>query len=463
MRDKNKPFLPRVEETIRREHILPDASLTEEKILVALSGGADSVALLRALLTFGYKVGAAHCNFTLRSEESERDERFCRDLCQELGVPLFVTRFQTRQYASEHGISIEMAARKLRYAYFPQVMKDEGYAYIAVAHHRDDNAETILLNLVRGTGLQGITGMAYRNEAIIRPLLDVSKQDILGYLQSLRQDYVTDSTNMVADARRNVIRLRVMPVLKELNPSITETLVRDAANFREVSQFVDAQTSKIEWQELPDGTRVIDKQRIGSHLILFSLIKHFGFTPSQTFDIWNHLHSTTPAVYLSDRYELHRDRDTLILRPLQAHAKAQEVRFSAGQTATMPDLAIETTILDARNFQKPDPNPLVAYIDADLAGEELILRPTRKGDRFIPFGMKGSKSVSRYMTDHKFDLIQRQRQLVLTKAPAPLSAPAQGDAPAPDILWLVGERPDNRYRIIPGKTRRVLTLRVVFM
>lgn len=449
MHNKNKPFLQRVEETIRREQILPAPSETKDKVLVGLSGGADSVALLCALQSLGYEVGAAHCNFSLRGDESERDERFCRELCEQLGVPLFATRFSTQEYAAQHQISIEMAARKLRYAYFPKVMKDEGYTYVAVAHHRDDNAETILLNLVRGTGLQGIAGMAYRNEAIIRPLLDVSKQDILDYLESLGQGYVTDSTNMVADVRRNIIRLRVMPILKELNPSITETLVRDAANFREVNDFVDAETAKLEWQELKDGTLVMEKDRIGSHLILFGLIKHYGFTPSQTFDIWAHLHSTTPAVYRSHDYELLRDRDTLLLRPLKAEDPQPEIHFAAGTTATLSDMALETTLYAASDFKHPEPSPLTAWVDADKAGESLVLRRAAKGDRFVPFGMKGSKLVSRYMTDHKFDLLQRQRQMVLTNGT--------------DILWLVGERPDDRYRVIPGQTRRILLLRVVFM
>lgn len=449
MHNKNIPFLQRVEETIRREHILPAAAETKDKVLVGLSGGADSVALMRALLDLGYQVGAAHCNFSLRGEESERDERFCRNLCAQLSVPLFATRFSTQSYAQQNNVSIEMAARKLRYAYFPRVMKDEGYTYVAVAHHRDDNAETILLNLVRGTGLQGIVGMAYRNEAIIRPLLDVSKQDILDYLDQLGQSYVTDSTNMVADVRRNIIRLRVMPILKELNPSITETLVRDAANFREVSQFVDAETAKLEWQELKDGTLVMEKTRISSHLILFGLIKHYGFTPSQTFDIWDHLHSTTPAVYQSRDYEILRDRDTLLLRPNHLSDTKPDIHFAAGTTATLSDMALETTLYEANQFKRPEPSPLTAWIDADKAGDTLVLRQATKGDRFIPFGMKGSKLVSRYMTDHKFDILQRRRQMVLTNGR--------------DILWLVGERPDDRYRVIPGQTRRILLLRVVFM
>lgn len=449
MQYKNKSFLHRVEDTIIRENILPSAGEASDKILVGLSGGADSVALLRALQALGYSVGAAHCNFHLRGEESDRDEQFCRTLCAELGIPLFSTHFSTREYATKNGVSIEMAARKLRYAYFRSTMEEEGYTYVAVAHHRDDNAETILLNLVRGTGLQGITGMAYRNNAIIRPLLDVSKQDILAYLGSIEQPYVTDSTNMVADVRRNIIRLRVMPILKELNPSIVETLVRDASNFREVNDFLEAETAKLEWQELKDGTRVIEKTHIKSHLILFGLLKPYGFTPSQTFDIWNHLHSTMSAVYRSRDYELLRDRDAIILQSLHIATPAPDLHFRAGDTAALTDVAIETTLCSAHDFRQPDPSPLVAWIDADKAGESLTLRRTAKGDRFVPFGMKGSKLVSRYMIDRKFDALQRHRQMVITNNT--------------DILWLVGERTDDRYRVIPGETRRILVLKVVFM
>ena len=185
-----------------------------DKVLVALSGGADSVALLRVLLVLGYHCEAAHCNFHLRGEESDRDERFVNELCKGLGVTLHVTHFDTVAYASRHHVSIEMAAREMRYDWFEQLRKERGMAVIAVAHHRDDSVETFLLNLVRGTGIQGLKGIAPKNGAIVRPLLDVGRTDILAFLASIGQDYVMDSTNQRDEFTRNKLRLNVLPLLR---------------------------------------------------------------------------------------------------------------------------------------------------------------------------------------------------------------------------------------------------------
>ena len=195
-----------------------------DKVLVALSGGADSVALLRVLLVLGYHCEAAHCNFHLRGEESDRDERFVNELCKGLGVALHVTHFDTVTYASRHHVSIEMAAREMRYDWFEQLRKERGGAVIAVAHHRDDSGETFLLNLIRGAGINGLKGISPHNGCIVRPLLEVSRQDILDYLRCLGHGYATDSTNLQDEYIRNKIRLNILPMLRELNHSVREII-----------------------------------------------------------------------------------------------------------------------------------------------------------------------------------------------------------------------------------------------
>ena len=206
-----------------------------DKVLVALSGGADSVALLRVLLVLGYHCEAAHCNFHLRGEESDRDERFVNELCKGLGVTLHVTHFDTVAYASRHHVSIEMAAREMRYDWFEQLRKERGMAVIAVAHHRDDSVETFLLNLIRGAGINGLKGISPHNGCIVRPLLEVSRQDILDYLRCLRQGYVTDSTNLQDEYMRNKIRLNILPMLRELNPSVSESIAETSRRLTDVS------------------------------------------------------------------------------------------------------------------------------------------------------------------------------------------------------------------------------------
>ena len=206
----------KVEAYINKHKLLETSNL----YLAALSGGADSVALLLLLKEGGFNVHAAHCNFRLRGAESDRDEAFCVELCRQQGVELHRAHFDTREYAAVHKVSIEMAARELRYRWFSQLREDIGASGVCVAHHRDDSVETVLLNLVRGTGLRGLTGIQPRNGDVLRPLLCVSRAEIEQYLTDRGQGYVTDSTNLEADVMRNKIRLQLIPLLKTLNPSV---------------------------------------------------------------------------------------------------------------------------------------------------------------------------------------------------------------------------------------------------
>ena len=207
--------------------------------LVALSGGADSVALLRVLVDLGYKVEACHCNFHFRDEETNRDEEFCVRLCNHLQVPIHRAHFDTRTYAELHKISIEMAARELRYGYFENLRKDLDAQGICVAHHRDDQVETVLINLIRGTGIHGLTGMAPRNGYVLRPLLAVSREEIVKYLDFIGQDYVTDSTNMVADIARNKLRLNIIPLLHDINPSASENIAITASRLSSAEDLLN--------------------------------------------------------------------------------------------------------------------------------------------------------------------------------------------------------------------------------
>ena len=213
-------MIDKVKTYIDREIGLPP----EAFILVALSGGADSTALLLILKELGYKVHALHCNFHLRGEESNRDQVFVEELCKQIDVPLSVRHFQTEEEAKRRGISLEMAARDLRYDWFREDMKNLKASCIAVAHHRDDQAETLLLNLLRGTGLRGLAGMQPKHDGIIRPLLCLSREEVLDYLQERGQSFVTDSTNSERIAQRNKVRLDVIPLLREINSAVVEHL-----------------------------------------------------------------------------------------------------------------------------------------------------------------------------------------------------------------------------------------------
>jgi len=232
---KEDYFIKKVKKFVDDNNLLDKSSLH----IIALSGGADSTALLLALHQMGYKLEAAHCNFRLRGEESNRDEAFCSNLCSKLSIPLHRIHFDTREYANLHKISIEMAARNLRYHYFEQLRQDLNANDILVAHHKEDNVETVLINLVRGTGLHGLCGIQPRNGHIKRPLLGIHREEIEEFLKTKGQSYVTDSTNLIDDVTRNKIRLNILPLLKDINPSVIDNIDSTSNHITEGAKIVD--------------------------------------------------------------------------------------------------------------------------------------------------------------------------------------------------------------------------------
>lgn len=413
-----------------------------DKVLVALSGGADSVALLRVLLALGYECEAAHCNFHLRGDESDRDERFVRRLCAEREVTLHVTHFDTESYASAHHISIEMAARELRYNWFEELRHERGLAVIAVAHHRDDSVETFLLNLIRGTGINGLKGIRPHHGNIVRPLLKMSREDIVAYLASLHQDYVTDSTNLQDEYTRNKIRLDILPMLRQLNPSVSETIADTAARLDDVSLVYNEAMEKAKHRVM---TEEANEKRIhiarlmeeaAPTALLFEILHPLGFNSAQTGEVMQCLSAQSGKRILSHDWELLRDRDCLIVRP---------IRKGEGETADgKPQL--EMKVMDVTpDFVIPR-DKHTACLDADKLALPLTVRKWRQGDWFVPFGMKGRKMVSDYLTDCKYSLFQKENQYVV----------CSGE----DIVWIVEERSDNRYRVTE-KTRRVMLIRQV--
>ena len=261
----------------------------EDRVLVALSGGADSVALLRVLLRLGYRCEAAHCNFHLRGEESVRDEVFVTRLAERLGVRLHKTGFDTEGYAAGHGVSIEMAARELRYAWFRKLLGETGARVVAVAHHRNDSVETFLLNLVRGTGIDGLRGIRAVNGPVVRPLLCVDRKEILAYLEGLGQEYVTDSTNLQDEYTRNKLRLQVIPLLESINPSVVEGIGRTAERLAEVAGVYHRAMSEALRRVMPEDS-VIDGEALlrepAPRPVLHEALSPLGVNASQTDDIF---------------------------------------------------------------------------------------------------------------------------------------------------------------------------------
>ena len=451
------------------------------KYIVALSGGADSVSLLFVLKHLEHELGigveAAHCNFHLRGAESVRDEEFCKQLCGRLDVPLHLIHFDTQAYADLHRVSIEMAARDLRYGYFENLRRDIEAQDICVAHHRDDSVETVLLNLVRGTGLRGLRGIQPRNGNIIRPLLSLSREDIVQYLDALGESYVTDSTNLHNDVKRNKIRLDVMPLLRELNPSVSQSIFESSLRVGEALKVFDeamkqsiadvttpprgctlggALVSSAPTKQL--GTTLSQpltisvnrlKQQPSPEYTLHEILSPRGFTSAQIEQIYTSLDTCSAGkIIASDSHELAFDRGSLLVQPkTNAADAARSMRIPETGTYVFSDsLKIKVTTEDCGDGYEPSRAAYCVCLDASDIKFPLTLRHIEQGDRFVPFGMNGMKLVSDYLTDRKKNVFEKRAQLVVTDAQQ-------------RIVWLVGERTDNRFRITPH-TQQALRLTI---
>jgi len=450
MQKSSSLFLRKIEQFIEQKELMSKNQL----YLVALSGGADSVALLLVLKRLGYNVEAAHCNFHLRGEESDRDEDFCKDLCRELDIKLHLAHFDTQTDASLHGISIEMAARNLRYNYFEALLKDIDASAVCVAHHKDDSAETLLLNLVRSTGIEGLTGIKSKNNRIVRPFLCVRRNEIINYLEQQNQSFVTDSSNLVNDVQRNKIRLDVMPLLQTINPSVVEHLNQTGEYVEDATAILNATLEqmydrvvllKTEEQMIVDIER-LEKEQSSSYLLWY-ILKNYGFNAAQIKQISQGLTTSIGRVWESTTHALTINNNKIIVEPLFTCDSKEYRLIEEGLYHLNSKLSIEIkkeSYSSDKGFSK---DPKYIWIDADKVAFPLFIRLIKEGDRMIPLGMKGSKLISDMLTDSKVSYFNRQRQYVL------LNNEQQ-------IIWLLGRRIDDRYKIT-SSTKTVLKIKLL--
>lgn len=415
-----------------------------DRVVVALSGGADSVALLLLLKKLGYLCYAMHCNFHLRGEESMRDEQFVRNLCQQEQISLKVIDFDTAGYAKQQGISIEMAARELRYKAFEEYRIECSADAIAVAHHRDDSAETMLLNLIRGTGIRGLHGIRPRNEHIVRPLLCVGRADIAMFLQKENVAYVTDSTNLLTDYTRNKVRLELIPMMQQINPSILQTLADSAERIASAEEiYLKAINKAIE--RVKEGNRINIQslqEECAPTAILHEILSPLGFNAAQISSIYNSIGSVGGKQFTANEWKVIKDREYLIIE------KEKEENFERSPLPIEGEIKTPYGILQVTNKEHTgtiEKSRQCASLDAESLQSPLYVRKVKAGDRFFPFGMRGSKLVSDYLTDRKMNILQKERQLVVTDC-------------NDNIVWLVGERPAAPY-CIGEKTKKLLCLK----
>lgn len=477
-----QPLEAKIGDFITRHQLLN----SRHRYLVALSGGADSVCLLRVLSSLGYEVEAVHCNFHLRGEESDRDEQFCEQLCKEQNTPFHRVHFDTQTFANLHHLSIEMAARELRYQYFHQLSQSIDIQGVCVAHHLDDNVETVLMNLLRGTGIHGLTGMRPSSflpvktsegegssVLLLRPLLCVCRQEIEDYLADCGATFVTDSSNLVPDVMRNKIRLQVLPLLHEVNPSASENIALTAERIERAEELFNEALQERCQRAMADETDDLKTFRIDeltvNEYVLFTCLHRYGFNASLCEDMHASLLArsadamrrneslqweSTSHVAVADRGELlvYRKDDphlaenlvpkTLPLAPAISSDSISEVKPVVYDLGAMGRFVL-STVEKTRDFIV-NKSPDVACLDAEKVAFPLVVRPMMRGDSFQPYGMKGKKLVSDYLTDRKRSLYEKRCQLVMTDA-------------AGQIIWLIGERTAS-VAAVSEATRYVLTI-----
>ena len=431
-------MIRKIKSYIEANHLL----IFDKPVIVGFSGGGDSVSLLYILNRLGYKCIAAHCNFQLRGDESDHDEEFCKKFTEKHGIIFEKIDFDTKSYAAEKHISIEMAARELRYNWFEVLREKYEAQAIAVAHHRDDSNETMLLNMVRGTGIRGLCGIRPKSGFIVRPLLCISKDDVTRYLEEHNLPFVTDSSNSSDEHTRNFIRLHLLPMMKEINPSVGTALARTAEHLSDaeniyihtIEQAKKTLIQKTGNEEFCISIADILKQP-APKTILYELINPYGFTRDLSEDIFYSFNGEPGKIFNAPDscFKLLKDRDFLII--YKKSEKSTKEYVIEGENIESDKLPITLSFRKVKidNSFVIDKSQSTATFDYDKIKFPLLLRKWQPGDWFIPFGVSGRKKLSDYFSDHKFNILEKEKTWLL----------CCGE----DIIWIIDKRPDNRFRI----------------
>lgn len=412
------------------------------KVIVGLSGGTDSVVLTHLLHQAGFQVIAAHCNFQLRAAESDNEQAFVESFCSELGIELFVMRFETSAFAAYKNISIQMAARELRYDWFEKLRVSQHCTAIAVAHHADDQLETFFLNLIRGSGLQGLKGMKARNGYVVRPLLGFRRAEIEAYLQQHQLHAKDDSSNADTKYLRNKIRHQLIPAIAGLTDGAKEGMYTSIGLLHQDAvlhtELLERECSRLlnrlgeDWHIRRDSWMEADS----ANAMLYALIGPFGFKGAAINEILQSVKNTAGARFFSSSHRLSCERDGLLIQRLTDLCTRQPVYIEHAVLLIGHPLNLTFEVIDLQCIGSLHQPPEFALLDFSLLHFPLCLRPVSRGDRFQPFGMKGSRLVSDFLTDRKLSRAEKERVFVLENADG-------------SIVWLVGFRIDGRFAVGP--------------
>jgi len=406
-------------------------------VLLAVSGGKDSVLMAQLFKLAGFHFSIAHCNFNLRADEAQRDEAFVKMLAEQMEVPFHVAHFDTKEFAERHKISTQMAARQLRYGWFEEVRQQHNYNYIAVAHHQNDSIETVLLNLVRGTGISGMHGILPKRGHLIRPLLFLSRQQIDQILEESNLSFVEDSSNQSSKYARNKLRLQVIPHLREINPNLEETFAQNIHHFAETEALLQNVVAETRRRLFKDelGNIAISLDEVAAlnpqQLLFFELLKPFNFTASVLNEVLASLSKQSGTSFYSNTHRLTIDRSNVLISALDAKQEEVYNLHSEGKIALGFGQEISLHFSMAGNLKIAKH---LAYIDADLLVFPLVVRYRQDGDKFKPLGMNSFKKLSDFFIDEKVPLPHKEK--------VPLLINGNGE-----LVWVIGMRQDERYKV----------------
>jgi len=418
--------------------------LKEKKLLIAISGGLDSVVLTHLCYKLGLNISLAHCNFNLRGKESDSDETFVLELAMQLNLEVFTQSFETSIYAETNKTSIQVAARELRYTWFKDLSKELGYDYILTAHHADDTLETFLINLTRATGLEGLTGIPELNNTIVRPLLPYSRETIKHFAKTNSYTWREDSSNASTKYLRNKLRHEVIPLLKEINPKLLNGFQSTLQHLQDAADIIKDSVNDVSERAIAEETKTTITYNISVFKVLknpkaylYHIFKAYGFTAYN--DVYNLLEAQSGKQVFSKTHRLIKNRETLILTVIENEADKSILISKENREVKIP---IGTIIFEEINKEfKSKKNEL--YVDADLIQFPLEIRSWKDGELFYPMGMQGKKKLSKFFKDEKFSLLDKEKCLLLYSNN--------------EVVWIINYRGDNRYRVTE-KTNRIFKI-----
>jgi tRNA(Ile)-lysidine synthase len=420
-----------------------------DKILLAVSGGIDSMVMAHLFLKLGYKIGIAHCNFLLRAEESYKDEEMVRHFADKHNIPFYSIQFETKAFAKKNKLSVQMAARELRYEWFEEIRMNNGFDSIAVAHNLNDNIETLLINLIRGTGLTGMTGMKPINKRIIRPLLFATRYDILIFRNRHKINFREDKSNADTKYTRNKIRHQIIPVLKEINPSIETTLNETADRFSGfdeiVTEYIYQLKEKISEQK--DQFIIFNISLLRTYLhnraVLFELFKQYGITNALLTDLVKVIKGHTGGQIITDSHRIIKNRRELVVSDEKVSDKTMYTIPDEKAFCSFPGISSARNVKIDETYEIPS-DPHTACIDMQKVSFPMKIRKWKAGDNFYPLGMKQKKKLSDYFIDNKYSRFDKENIFIL-----------ESDG---KIVWIIGDRIDDRFKIT-NSTRNGLLLK----